>query len=88
MNIGGVVKDWLLIAVSASVFRSAVTATSLGGYALAFCGVFWYNMQKVAVREAPPSEASDTSPVLKTPGSSSGESSAQSKIGAVMPEVE
>lgn len=88
MNIGGVVKDWLLIAVSASVFRSAVTATSLGGYALAFCGVLWYNTHKVAAPEAAAAQATDTSPLLKTPVSSCGESDAQGKIGAIRPEGE
>ncbi|KAL6769247.1 MOT20A [Auxenochlorella protothecoides x Auxenochlorella symbiontica] len=65
MNIGGVVKDWLLIALSWALFHSPVTAVNLGGYALAFAAVCWYNVQKLnamraaAEKTAPSSESTD-----------------------------
>lgn len=57
MNVGGVLKDWLLIGLSAALFRAAVTATNLAGYGLAFAGVFWYNLQKVRERARADAEA-------------------------------
>lgn len=47
MNIAGVIKDWLLIALSVILFKSAVTQVNLGGYAIAFGGVCWYNYRKL-----------------------------------------
>lgn len=47
MNIAGVVKDWMLIGLSVSMFKSVVTSTNLFGYAIAFLGVCWYNYQKL-----------------------------------------
>ena len=78
MNIGGVVKDWLLIGLSASVFHSVVTAVNLGGYALAFLGVFWYNLQKIWERSRTEAAATsgsaaapaDASPLLRRPADS------------------
>eukprot|EP00887_Chlorella_sp_A99_P007875 scaffold20.g7875.t1 len=47
MNIGGVVKDWLLIGLSVWMFQSAVSKLNLFGYAIAFLAVCWYNWQKL-----------------------------------------
>eukprot|EP00892_Ulva_mutabilis_P012648 jgi/Ulvmu1/9756/UM055_0096.1 len=75
MNIGGVVKDWLLIGLSASIFHSVVTAVNLGGYGLAFAGVFWYNLQKIWARAGAEAAADaaakppDQAPLLKQPSS-------------------
>jgi hypothetical protein len=41
MNVAGVIKDWLLIAMSCVLFHSSVTHTNLGGYLIAFGGVCW-----------------------------------------------
>lgn len=46
MNIAGVMKDWMLIAVSISLFKSPVTVTQLSGYAISFAGICWYNHSK------------------------------------------
>ena len=47
MNVGGVVKDWLLIAFSWSVIKGTVTPVNLFGYGLAFLGVAYYNHSKL-----------------------------------------
>lgn len=52
MNIGGVVKDWLLIAFSWSVIKDSVTPLNLIGYGLAFLGVAYYNHQILQILKA------------------------------------
>jgi drug/metabolite transporter (DMT)-like permease len=47
MNIGGVVKDWMLIGLSIGLFKAAVTRVNLIGYLVAFAGVCWYNYAKL-----------------------------------------
>ena len=47
MNIAGVVKDWLLISLSFLVFKDPISYTTLGGYGIAFTGVFYYNYMKL-----------------------------------------
>ncbi|GAQ82059.1 Nucleotide-sugar transporter family protein [Klebsormidium nitens] len=47
MNVAGVVKDWLLIAISWFQFKDPVTSTNLFGYSLAFLGVCVYNHAKL-----------------------------------------
>ncbi|GLC35983.1 hypothetical protein PLESTB_000526000 [Pleodorina starrii] len=47
MNIAGVIKDWLLIALSVTLYGSPVGSLQLGGYGVAFLGVCWYNYQKL-----------------------------------------
>eukprot|EP00898_Chlorokybus_atmophyticus_P005990 jgi/Chlat1/6392/Chrsp44S05840 len=47
MNVAGVVKDWLLIGLSAWLFYAPVTPLNLIGYSLAFAAVCWYNYQKL-----------------------------------------
>ncbi|XP_055831319.1 probable sugar phosphate/phosphate translocator At4g32390 [Solanum dulcamara] len=56
MNIGGVVKDWLLIAFSWSVIKDSVTPLNLIGYGLAFLGVAYYNHQKLQTLKAKEAE--------------------------------
>ncbi|XP_060178292.1 probable sugar phosphate/phosphate translocator At4g32390 [Lycium barbarum] len=56
MNIGGVVKDWLLIAFSWSVIKDTVTPLNLIGYGLAFLGVAYYNHQKLQMLKAKEAE--------------------------------
>lgn len=53
MNVGGVVKDWLLIAFSWSVIKDQVTPINLVGYGVAFLGVAYYNHLKLqAMKES------------------------------------
>lgn len=40
LQLAGVVKDWLLIVMSAAVFRHALTPLNLGGYGVAFAGAY------------------------------------------------
>jgi hypothetical protein len=47
MNIAGVIKDWLLIWMSANVFAAPVTAVNLAGYLVAFVAVCFYNNHKL-----------------------------------------
>ncbi|KAH9326103.1 hypothetical protein KI387_006281, partial [Taxus chinensis] len=47
MNVAGVVKDWILIAISWSVIKDKVTGVNLVGYGLAFLGVCFYNHLKL-----------------------------------------
>lgn len=47
MNVAGVVKDWLLIGLSAALFGAPVSGQSLLGYGVAFVGVCLYNYQKM-----------------------------------------
>lgn len=47
MNIAGVIKDWMLIFFSYSVFRAPVTRLNLLGYAFCVSGVAIYNYQKL-----------------------------------------
>ena len=47
MNIAGVVKDWLLIWFSFSVFQAPVTMLNLTGYIFCCAGVAVYNYQKL-----------------------------------------
>ena len=71
MNIGGVVKDWVLIGLSAFLFHSVITAVNLGGYVIAFIGVFFYNLQVLWERKSAAAEAeaaptsSEASPLLR-----------------------
>ena len=46
MNVAGVVKDWMLIGLSALLFHAPVTPLNLAGYSVAFAGVCWYNKAK------------------------------------------
>ncbi|KAK3239913.1 hypothetical protein CYMTET_50191 [Cymbomonas tetramitiformis] len=47
MNIAGVLKDWILIWMSASVFAAPVSTLNLVGYFLAFLAVCYYNNHKL-----------------------------------------
>ena len=47
MNIAGVVKDWILIGLSAWMYKAPVTSMNLGGYFLAFLAVCYYNFSKI-----------------------------------------
>ncbi len=54
MNIAGVIKDWLLIWFSFTVFQAPVTALNLAGYVFCCAGVFVYNylkLQKMKMKE-------------------------------------
>ena len=44
----GVVKDWLLIALSVLLFSTPVSSTSLVGYLIAFAGVKYWDARRVA----------------------------------------
>lgn len=47
MNIAGVIKDWMLIFFSFTLFHAPVTALNLAGYAFCCSGVAVYNYQKL-----------------------------------------
>jgi len=47
MNIAGVIKDWLLIFFSYSVFHAPVTRLNMIGYIFCCTGVGVYNYQKL-----------------------------------------
>jgi hypothetical protein len=47
MNIAGVIKDWLLIFFSYSVFHAPVTRLNMIGYIFCCTGVAVYNYQKL-----------------------------------------
>ena len=47
MNIAGVIKDWLLIWFSFSVFQAPVTMLNLAGYVFCCAGVAVYNYRKL-----------------------------------------
>lgn len=65
MNIGGVVKDWLLIGLSVLLFKSAVSQLNLLGYIIAFGGVCWYNYQKLQAMKQPTSPIAKVSSAIK-----------------------
>lgn len=53
----GVIKDWLLIVLSAMLFKAPVANSQLVGYFVAFLGVCWYNYQKMQALSAPKTSA-------------------------------
>ena len=68
MNVAGVLKDWLLIGLSALLFASPISTQSLLGYLLAFSGVCYYNYKKMQAKaqasKAPPGEQQGTKDAL------------------------
>uniref|UniRef100_A0A7N0UCV0 Sugar phosphate transporter domain-containing protein n=1 Tax=Kalanchoe fedtschenkoi TaxID=63787 RepID=A0A7N0UCV0_KALFE len=60
IRVAGVLKDWILIALSTVLFpESAITGLNVIGYAIALCGVVMYNYLKVKEIRAsqPPPES-------------------------------
>ena len=51
MNVAGVVKDWLIIIMSAYLFGNLVSSMQVGGYLFAFLGVLYYNQQRVISKQ-------------------------------------
>ncbi|CAI0433242.1 unnamed protein product [Linum tenue] len=48
VRVAGVLKDWILIALSTVIFpESTITVLNITGYAIALCGVVMYNYLKV-----------------------------------------
>ncbi|XP_002519318.2 probable sugar phosphate/phosphate translocator At3g17430 isoform X1 [Ricinus communis] len=48
IRVAGVLKDWILIALSTIIFpESTITGLNITGYAIALCGVVMYNYLKV-----------------------------------------
>ncbi|WCJ40441.1 Nucleotide-sugar transporter family protein [Euphorbia peplus] len=48
IRVAGVLKDWILIALSTVIFpESTITGLNITGYAIALCGVVMYNYLKV-----------------------------------------
>lgn len=48
IRVAGVLKDWILIALSTVIFpESTITGLNIIGYAIALCGVVMYNYLKV-----------------------------------------
>ncbi|GAB4859015.1 hypothetical protein Ancab_010484 [Ancistrocladus abbreviatus] len=56
IRVAGVLKDWILIALSTVIFpESTITGLNIIGYAIALCGVVIYNYLKV--KDVPASQA-------------------------------
>eukprot|EP00238_Polyblepharides_amylifera_P012553 CAMPEP_0196585170 /NCGR_PEP_ID=MMETSP1081-20130531/49735_1 /TAXON_ID=36882 /ORGANISM="Pyramimonas amylifera, Strain CCMP720" /LENGTH=309 /DNA_ID=CAMNT_0041906631 /DNA_START=279 /DNA_END=1208 /DNA_ORIENTATION=- len=71
MNIAGVIKDWLLIWMSANVFAAPVSTLNLAGYFLAFMAVVFYNNHKLqqmkkAVKEVKSAKSEDDKVDIET----------------------
>lgn len=48
IRVAGVLKDWILIALSTLIFpESTITTLNITGYAIALCGVVMYNYLKI-----------------------------------------
>ncbi|KAL3641858.1 hypothetical protein CASFOL_012673 [Castilleja foliolosa] len=61
VRVAGVLKDWILIALSTVIFpESIITGLNIIGYAIALCGVVLYNYLKV--KEVRGSQNSDSIP--------------------------
>ncbi|KAG9132613.1 hypothetical protein Leryth_024687 [Lithospermum erythrorhizon] len=62
IRVAGVLKDWILIALSTVVFpESTITQLNIIGYGIALCGVVMYNYLKVKdVRASQPPSNSDS----------------------------
>ncbi|XP_065866199.1 probable sugar phosphate/phosphate translocator At1g48230 [Euphorbia lathyris] len=53
IRVAGVLKDWILIALSTVIFpESTITGLNITGYAIALCGVVMYNYLKVKEQRA------------------------------------
>ncbi|GAA0162008.1 secondary carrier transporter [Lithospermum erythrorhizon] len=63
IRVAGVLKDWILIALSTVVFpESTITQLNIIGYGIALCGVVMYNYLKVkdvSASQLPPDSVSD-----------------------------
>lgn len=60
IRVAGVVKDWVVVLLSALLFADTkLTLINLFGYAIAIAGVAWYNNQKLVkeVSRASPDES-------------------------------
>lgn len=69
IRVAGVLKDWILIALSTVIFpESAITKLNIIGYAIALCGVVMYNYLKAKdVRSSQtPGDSERTSKDLRT----------------------
>uniref|UniRef100_A0A2P2MMV1 Organic anion transporter n=1 Tax=Rhizophora mucronata TaxID=61149 RepID=A0A2P2MMV1_RHIMU len=65
IRVAGVLKDWILIALSTVIFpESTITGLNIIGYAIALCGVVMYNYLKV--RDARASQLPETIPERTT----------------------
>lgn len=56
MLLPGVLKDWLLIGLSAALYASPVTRINLIGYSIAFVAVLYYNQAKKRAAQAKAAE--------------------------------
>ena len=67
LNVAGVVKDWILIAISALIFEAPVTTTQIIGYLIAFSGVCYYNYAKITAQKVAAVAAQTSNVELKEP---------------------
>ena len=67
LNVAGVVKDWILIGISALIFEAPVTTTQIIGYLIAFGGVCYYNYAKLTAQQKAAVETTQASVELKEP---------------------
>lgn len=70
MNIAGVIKDWLLIFFSYSVFHAPVTKLNMIGYIFCCSGVAVYNYQKLQIlkQDEKQKSAPKTIPIVRKDG--------------------
>uniref|UniRef100_A0A7N0TQC5 Sugar phosphate transporter domain-containing protein n=1 Tax=Kalanchoe fedtschenkoi TaxID=63787 RepID=A0A7N0TQC5_KALFE len=62
IRVAGVLKDWILIALSTVIFpESAITTLNITGYAIALCGVVMYNYLKIKEARSPQPSLESTS---------------------------
>eukprot|EP00208_Stichococcus_sp_RCC1054_P007436 CAMPEP_0206150384 /NCGR_PEP_ID=MMETSP1473-20131121/38272_1 /ASSEMBLY_ACC=CAM_ASM_001109 /TAXON_ID=1461547 /ORGANISM="Stichococcus sp, Strain RCC1054" /LENGTH=331 /DNA_ID=CAMNT_0053547883 /DNA_START=1603 /DNA_END=2598 /DNA_ORIENTATION=+ len=64
MNLAGIIKDWMLIALSAYLYRAPVSALNIGGYLIAIAGLSLYNYRKLQdmKKDKPPGPSAAAGP--------------------------
>jgi hypothetical protein len=67
MNVAGVIKDWILIFISAVLFDAPISHIQIWGYLLAFLAVCYYNYAKFKERESSDGGASVGGKEMKHP---------------------
>jgi len=75
MNVAGVVKDWILIFISAMLFDAPISTIQFGGYLIAFVAVCYYNYSKFKEKEKamaqPKVDTKEGPQALRSPGAKS-----------------
>lgn len=56
-SVTGPLKEWVCILTAMLIYNTSVTAQQWCGYAIALCGIFWYQVSASRTLGAPPSSA-------------------------------